>query len=191
MASGARRKWAWSPIKINCVVQRGVNDHTIVDLAGYFKGTGHILRFIEFMDVGNLNGWKLDQVVPADEIVEMINARFPLEPIESSYRGEVALRYRYLDGSGEIGIIASVTKPFCGDCTRARLSTDGKLFTCLFASRGTDLRDPLRRGASDDDLGDIITGVWQAREDRYSEMRTYFTTQERKSKKIEMYQIGG
>jgi cyclic pyranopterin phosphate synthase len=180
-----------APIKINSVVQRGVNDHTIVDLAGYFKGTGHILRFIEFMDVGNLNGWKLDQVVPADEIVEMINARFPLEPIESSYRGEVALRYRYLDGSGEIGIIASVTKPFCGDCTRARLSTDGKLFTCLFASRGTDLRDPLRRGASDDDLGDIITGVWHAREDRYSEMRTYFTTQERKSKKIEMYQIGG
>jgi cyclic pyranopterin phosphate synthase len=180
-----------APIKINAVVQRGVNDHTIADLAGHFRGTGHILRFIEFMDVGNLNGWKLDQVVPADEIVEMINARFPLEPIESSYRGEVALRYRYLDGSGEIGIIASVTKPFCGDCTRARLSTDGKLFTCLFASRGTDLRDPLRRGASDDDLGDIITGVWHAREDRYSEMRTYFTTQERKSKKIEMYQIGG
>ena len=180
-----------SPIKINCVVQRGVNDRTIVDLAGHFRGTGHILRFIEFMDVGNLNGWKLDQVVPADEIVERINARFPLEPIESSYRGEVALRYRYLDGSGEIGIIASVTKPFCGDCTRARLSTDGKLFTCLFASRGTDLRDPLRKGASDDDLGDIITGVWRAREDRYSEMRTYFTTQERKSKKIEMYQIGG
>ena len=180
-----------APIKINSVVQRGVNDHTIVDLAGYFKGTGHILRFIEFMDVGNLNGWKLDQVVPADEIVEMINARFPLEPIESSYRGEVALRYRYLDGSGEIGIIASVTKPFCGDCTRARLSTDGKLFTCLFASRGTDLRDPLRKGASDDDLRDIITGVWHAREDRYSEMRTYFTAQERKSKKIEMYQIGG
>jgi cyclic pyranopterin phosphate synthase len=180
-----------SPIKINCVVQRGVNDHTIVDLAGHFRGTGHILRFIEFMDVGNLNGWKLDQVVPADEIVERINARFPLEPIESSYRGEVALRYRYLDGSGEIGIIASVTKPFCGDCTRARLSTDGKLFTCLFAGEGRDLREPLRAGATDEEIMDLISGIWGARVDRYSEERFDLAATGGPRRKIEMYQIGG
>ena len=179
------------PIKINAVVQRGVNDHTIVDLARHFKGTGHIVRFIEYMDVGNLNGWKLDHVVSADEIVERISSEIPLEPIEANYLGEVALRYRYADGSGEIGIIASVTKPFCGDCTRARLSTDGKLYTCLFASNGTDLRGPMRSGASDDDLRDLIAGVWSRREDRYSELRTQSTRQENLPKKIEMYQIGG
>ena len=179
------------PIKINAVVQRGVNDHTIVDLAKYFKGTGHIVRFIEYMDVGNLNGWKLDQVVSADEIVEKINAEMPLEPIEANYTGEVALRYRYRDGGGEIGIIASVTKPFCGDCTRARLSTDGKLYTCLFATHGTDLRGPMRCGASDDDLRDLITGVWGRREDRYSELRAFATRHQHQPKKIEMYQIGG
>ena len=179
------------PIKINAVVQRGVNDHTIVDLARYFKGAGHIVRFIEYMDVGNLNGWKLDHVVPADEIVERINAEMPLELIEANYKGEVALRYRYQDGGGEIGIIASVTRPFCGDCTRARLSTDGKLYTCLFASHGTDLRGPMRDGASDADLIDLITGIWHRREDRYSELRSFATTQDNVVKKIEMYQIGG
>ena len=180
-----------SPIKINAVVQRGVNDHTIVDLARHFKGTGHIVRFIEYMDVGNLNGWKLDQVVPAREIFDRINEEMPLEPAEANYRGEVARRYRYLDGSGEIGIIASVTQPFCGDCTRARLSTDGKLFTCLFAGKGTDLRGPMRDGAGDDDLRDLIAGVWSRREDRYSELRTQFTRQENPPRKVEMYQIGG
>lgn len=180
-----------SPIKINAVVQKGVNDHTIVDLARYFKGTGHIVRFIEFMDVGNLNGWKLDQVATADEIVQRIDAVFSLEPIENNYRGEVALRYRYQDGGGEIGIIASVTKPFCGDCTRARLSTDGKIYTCLFASRGRDLRDHMRAGASDDDLQDLITGIWNRRVDRYSEERAELAPLQNASKKIEMYQIGG
>ena len=179
------------PIKINAVVQRGVNDHTIVDLARYFKGTGHIVRFIEYMDVGNLNGWKLDQVVPADEIAERIGAEMPLKLMEPNYKGEVAVRYRYLDGGGEIGIIASVTKPFCGDCTRARLSTDGKLYTCLFASDGTDLRGAMRGGASDDDLRDLITGVWSRRQDRYSELRAYATKLENQPNKIEMYQIGG
>ena len=179
------------PIKINAVVQRGVHDHTIVDLARYFKGTGHIVRFIEYMDVGNLNGWKLDHVVPADEIVERINAEMPLELIEANYKGEVALRYRYVDDSGEIGIIASVTKPFCGNCTRARLSTDGKLYTCLFANHGTDLRGPMRNGASDPDLIDLITGIWHRREDRYSELRALATAQDNAAKKIEMYQIGG
>ena len=179
------------PIKINAVVQRGMNDHTIVDLARYFKGTGHVVRFIEYMDVGNLNGWKLDQVVPADEIIERINAEMPLEPVEQNYRGEVALRYRYVDGGGEIGVIASVTRPFCGDCTRARLSTDGKLFTCLFASQGTDLRGPMRGGATDAALRDLITGIWGRREDRYSELRAFATSQDNASKKIEMYQIGG
>ena len=179
------------PIKINAVVQKGVNDHTVADLARYFKGTGHIVRFIEYMDVGNLNGWKMDEVVPADDIVQKINAEMPLEPIEPNYTGEVALRYKYLDGGGEIGIIASVTKPFCGDCTRARLSTDGKLYTCLFASYGTDLRGPLRAGASDDDLRDLLKGVWGRRDDRYSELRAYATAPETRPKKVEMYQIGG
>ena len=179
------------PIKINAVVQKGVNDHTIVHLARHFKGTGHIMRFIEYMDVGNLNGWKLDEVVPADDIVQKIDAEMPLEPIEPNYTGEVALRYKYLDGGGEIGIIASVTKPFCGDCTRARLSTDGKLYTCLFASYGTDLRGPLRAGASDDDLRDLLMSVWGRREDRYSELRAFATAPENRPKKVEMYQIGG
>jgi cyclic pyranopterin phosphate synthase len=181
-------------VKINCVVQRGVNDHTLVDLARAFRGTDHIVRFIEFMDVGTLNGWDLSQVVTAAEIVERIGAEFPIEPIDPSYRGEVANRYRYRDGRGEIGIIASVSKPFCGDCTRARLTIEGKLVTCLFAAGGTDLRTPLRSGTSDDELRKLIEGIWARREDRYSEERAEIAASENPSTrkaKIEMYQIGG
>jgi cyclic pyranopterin phosphate synthase len=181
-------------IKINCVVQRGVNDHTIVDLARSFRGTAHIVRFIEFMDVGTLNGWDLSQVVTAAEIIERIGAEFPLEPIDPSYRGEVANRYRYRDGGGEIGIIASVSEPFCGDCTRARLTIEGKLVTCLFAASGTDLRTPLRSGASDGELRDLIESIWSRRTDRYSEQRAELTENRDPSTrkaKIEMYQIGG
>ena len=179
------------PIKINSVVQRGVNDHTVVDLARYFKDRGHIVRFIEYMDVGNRNGWKLDHVVPSDEIVARIDAEMPLEPVESSYRGEVALRYRYRDGGGEIGVIASVTRPFCGDCTRIRISPEGSIYTCLFANIGRDLRGPLRDGASDDDLESIISDTWDARVDRYSEERSSMTEELRAQEKVEMYHIGG
>ena len=177
------------PIKINAVVQRGVNDHTILDLARRFKGTGHVVRFIEYMDVGNLNGWKPEEVVPASEIFSIINAEFPIEPASPNYRGEVARRYRYLDGDGEIGIISSVSQPFCADCTRARVSTEGKVYTCLFASVGHDLREPLRSGATDADLTDIIAGIWMRRRDRYSEERFELAGSSRR--KIEMYQIGG
>jgi GTP 3',8-cyclase len=180
-----------APIKINAVVQKGVNDHTVVDLARYFKGTGHIVRFIEYMDVGNRNGWKWDQVVPAAEIIRRIDAEMPLEPLDPNYRGEVAVRYHYKDGEGEVGVIASVTQPFCGDCTRARLSTDGKIYTCLFASNGLSLRDHMRAGASDDDLRDLITGIWSRRVDRYSEERTELAPLQNQRRKIEMYQIGG
>jgi cyclic pyranopterin phosphate synthase len=181
-----------SPIKINAVVQKGVNDHTIVDLARQFKGTGHIVRFIEYMDVGNRNGWKLDEVVSASEIVALIGAELPLEPAEANYVGEVASRWRYQDGDGEIGVIASVTQPFCADCTRARLSTDGKLYTCLFATDGVDLRGPMRDGATADELNAIISGVWKVRRDRYSEERTEITAAETAGRrKVEMYQIGG
>lgn len=180
------------PIKINSVIQRGVNDHTIIDLAKYFKERGHTVRFIEYMDVGNRNGWKLDQVVPADEILSKIDAEMPLEPIKASYGGEVAQRYRYRDGSGEIGVIASVTRPFCGDCTRLRLSPEGSLYTCLFASTGTGLRDPLRAGATDAEIVDLITEVWRRRDDRYSEDRSSMTEGLRKKmEKVEMYHIGG
>ncbi len=179
------------PVKINAVVQRGVNDHTVVDLARHFKGSGHIVRFIEYMDVGNRNGWKLDQVVSADEIIARIDAEMPLEPLESNYSGEVAERYRYRDGEGEIGIIASVTRPFCGACTRLRLSTDGQIFTCLFANKGTSLRDPMRAGATDDELRDLITNIWGRRADRYSEERAAATPQMPRPAKVEMYQIGG
>ena len=177
------------PIKINSVVQRGVNDHTIVDLARYFKERGHIVRFIEYMDVGTRNGWRLDHVVSADEIVAKIDAEMPMEPIESSYRGEVALRYRYRDGGGEIGIITSVTKPFCGDCTRLRLSPEGGIYTCLFAGVGTDLRGPMRDGATFKELEAIVRGTWGVREDRYSEERASMTKPRRD--KVEMYHIGG
>ena len=180
-----------APIKINSVVQKGVNDHTVVDLARYFKETGHILRFIEYMDVGNRNGWNWDQVVPAAEIIQRIDAELPLEPIDPNYQGEVANRYRYRDGVGEVGVIASVTQPFCADCTRSRLSTDGKIYTCLFASQGVSLRDEMRAGASDDDLRDLLTRIWGRRTDRYSEERTELAPRQNQPQKIEMYQIGG
>lgn len=176
------------PIKINAVVKRGVNDHTVVDLARYFRGTPHRVRFIEYMDVGATNGWRLDDVVPAAEIVERIAAVFPLEPVAPGYRGEVARRWRYLDGAGEIGVISSVSQPFCGDCTRARLSAEGQVYTCLFATRGTDLRGPLRTGASDGELTEMLTNLWQRRSDRYSELRSAETVGLRK---IEMSYIGG
>lgn len=178
-------------LKINAVVQRGVNDHTVVDLARHFSGTGHIVRFIEYMDVGNRNGWRLDQVVPATEIVKRIHEEMPVTAVAPNYPGEVARRYRYMDGSGEIGVIASVTQPFCGDCTRARLSTDGKVFTCLFAGTGVDLRGPLRDGAADEDLLETISEIWEGREDRYSELRTAETAEMPSFSKVEMYQIGG
>ena len=177
------------PIKINAVVQKGVNDHTIVDLVRYFKGTGHIVRFIEFMDVGNLNQWKMDHVVPSAEVVERINAVFPLEPADPNYYGEVANRYRYKDGSGEIGVISSVTVPFCGDCTRARLSPEGGIYTCLFASQGFDLKGPLRAGVTDADIEEMLAKLWRARTDRYSEERADLTGPQ--PRKVEMYHIGG
>ena len=182
------------PVKINCVVQRGVNDDHIVDLARSFKGSGHIVRYIEYMDVGTLNRWDMKEVVPAREIIERIDAVFPLEPVDSNYPGEVASRYTYKDGSGEIGVISSVSAPFCGACSRARITIEGQLVTCLFAEGGTDLRGPMRGGASDDDLRGIISSVWSARTDRYSEERAGILEAQpsgRTRSRIEMYQIGG
>ncbi len=176
------------PVKLNAVVQRGVNDHTIVDLARHFKGTGHIVRYIEFMDVGNTNGWNLESVVTAREIVTRINAELPIEPVKPNYRGEVARRWRYLDGSGEIGVIASITQPFCGDCSRMRISAEGEVFTCLFGSKGYDLRSLLRGGASDEEIGRAIERIWRPRTDRYSEIRTEST---KGLPKVEMSRIGG
>jgi GTP 3',8-cyclase len=176
------------PVKVNAVVQRGVNDHAIADMAGHFRGTGVIVRFIEYMDVGTTNGWRMDDVVPAAEMLERIGQRWPLEPVAPNYPGEVATRHRYADGAGEVGVIASVTQPFCGGCTRARLSAEGELYTCLFAARGTDLRAPLRAGASDEELADRLTGVWRRRADRYSEVRG---AQTRDLPRVEMSHIGG
>jgi GTP 3',8-cyclase len=176
------------PVKVNAVVKRGLNEDSVVELARHFHGTGHVVRFIEFMDVGHTNGWRLDDVVPAAEIVAAIDAELPVEPVEPAYRGEVARRWRYRDGGGEIGVIASVTQPFCGDCTRARLSAEGKLYTCLFAVRGTDLRALLRGGASDEELLEAIGAVWGRRTDRYSELRTAETAD---LPKVEMSYIGG
>ncbi len=176
-------------LKINCVVRKGVNDHTVLDLARHFRHTGHILRFIEYMDVGTRNDWDLSQVVHYDEIVETIGREFPLRPLDPNHVGEVARRLEYVDGGGEIGIVASVSRPFCGDCSRARLTTDGKLVTCLFAHAGTDLRAPLRDGASHEALLDIVRGVWRVRSDRYSEERGKATREGRP--RMEMYQLGG
>jgi cyclic pyranopterin phosphate synthase len=177
-----------APIKINMVVKRGMNDHSVVEMARYFHGTGHILRFIEYMDVGSTNGWQMDDVVSAAEIVQMIDAALPIEPVEANYRGEVAQRWRYKDGGGEIGIIASVTQPFCGACTRARLSSEGLLYTCLFGRTGTDFRALLRGGQSDAEIADVVRRVWRTRADRYSELRTQATA---RLPKVEMSLIGG
>jgi cyclic pyranopterin phosphate synthase len=176
------------PVKVNAVIKRGENDHQIVPLAAFFREHGHTLRFIEYMDVGHTNGWRLDDVVPAAEIVARLDEAFGLEPVEPAYRGEVARRWRYRDGSGEVGVIASVTQPFCGDCTRARLSAEGKLFTCLFAVRGHDLRALIRSGASDEELETALHGVWSARGDRYSELRSAATSD---LPRVEMSYIGG
>jgi len=184
----AAKEAGLQPIKINAVVQKGVNDHTVVGLAEWCRTNGHTPRFIEYMDVGTLNDWKLEQVVSANEIVELIRQKFPAEPVGSTYPGEVAKRYHYKDGQGEFGVISSVSQPFCGDCSRMRLSSEGKVVTCLFAESGTDLRKGLRNGSTDDEIKDTIIGIWGRREDRYSEERSEETV---KRKKVEMYHIGG
>ncbi len=185
----AARAAGFGPLKINAVVRRGFNDHTVVELARHFRGTGDIVRFIEYMDVGSTNGWRTDQVVSGREIVAQIGAEMPLEAIGAHYRGEVAKRHRYADGSGEIGVITSVTQPFCGDCTRLRLSADGKIYGCLFARTGTDLRDTLRASAAtDDELTRTVSEFWRARGDRYSEQRSAGT---RSLPRLEMSYLGG
>jgi cyclic pyranopterin phosphate synthase len=184
----AADKAGLAPIKINMVVKRGVNDASIVPMAKRFRGSGHIVRFIEYMDVGATNGWRMDEVVPAADIVAMIHREHPLQAIDPNYAGEVAERWRYADGAGEIGVIASVTQAFCRDCTRARLSTDGKLYTCLFANHGHDLRDLVRSGVTDGQLRNAIAAVWRQRADRYSEIRSEVTA---RAAKVEMSYIGG
>ena len=177
-----------APVKVNMVVKRGVNEDSVLPMARHFRGTGHVLRFIEFMDVGTTNGWRLDDVVPATEILATVEAELPLDPVAPNYPGEVARRWRYRDGGGEIGVIASVTQPFCGDCTRARLSAEGRLYTCLFAARGHDLRALLRGGATDRELADAVAAIWGRRDDRYSEVRSSHTAV---LSKVEMSRIGG
>jgi GTP 3',8-cyclase len=177
-----------APIKVNMVVKRGVNDHSILGMAEYFRDSGHILRFIEYMDVGNTNGWRMDDVVTSVEILKIIGTRWPLTSAPPNYPGEVANRWRYADGAGEIGIIASVTQPFCGACTRARLSAEGRLYTCLFSSVGHDLRALLRKGNSDAEIAEAIAAVWRLRDDRYSEIRSAGTVH---LPKVEMSHIGG
>jgi cyclic pyranopterin phosphate synthase len=184
----AARAAGFAPLKVNAVVKRGMNEHAIVPLARHFRGSGHIVRFIEYMDVGHTNGWRMDHVVPAAEIIETIEREFPLDPLDANYAGEVAQRWRYRDGQGEIGVIASVTQAFCRDCTRARLSTDGKLYTCLFADAGYDVRVLLREGFDDAQIGNAIAAIWRRRGDRYSEIRTANTP---RSSRVEMSYIGG
>jgi len=176
------------PVKVNMVVKRGCNEQSILPMAARFRGSGHVLRLIEYMDVGTTNGWRLDEVVPAAEIIALIGGQWPLEPLPASYPGEVATRYRYRDGAGEIGVIASVTQPFCRSCTRARLSAEGTLYTCLFAGSGHDLRAMLRGGVSDQALREQIAAIWTMRSDRYSELRTRATG---RTPKVEMSHIGG
>ncbi len=184
----AAREAGLQPIKVNMVVKRGVNEASILPMARYFYNSGHILRFIEYMDVGTTNGWRMDDVVPAAEIVRLIDAEMPLEPAEANYNGEVASRYRYRDGGGEIGIISSISQPFCASCTRVRLSPEGSLYTCLFGSVGHDLRVMLRSGKSDEEIAGFIGKVWRRRTDRYSEIRTLETA---RLPKVEMSHIGG
>jgi cyclic pyranopterin phosphate synthase len=187
----AAEKSGLTPIKINVVVQRGVNDHTVLDVLDHFRGSGHIVRLIEYMDVGNRNGWRLDQVVPSRELLNLIQANWPLRAAGRNYPGEVASRYKFLDGAGEVGFISSVTEPFCGACSRARLSADGTLYTCLFATAGTSLMEPIRSGASDAELADILRKVWSKRKDRYSEMREPIAAERPLVSKVEMYRMGG
>jgi cyclic pyranopterin phosphate synthase len=179
------------PIKVNAVVQRGVNDHTVLDLLERFRGTGVIVRFIEYMDVGNRNDWRPELVVPSRELLTRIGERWPLQPLGRDYPGEVAERYAFADGRGEVGFISSVTQPFCGNCSRARLSSDGMLYTCLFATRGTSLRDALRGGASDDQLLDVLRRIWVDRGDNYSEQRQAQRKSAGDARKVEMFYIGG
>jgi cyclic pyranopterin phosphate synthase len=189
----ARR--AGFPLKLNVVVERGKNDHTVLDLVEHFRGSGIIVRFIEYMDVGTVNGWQRSQVMPSKELLARLNERWPLVPLDRNYRGEVAKRYAFSDGGGEIGFISSVSEPFCGDCQRARLSADGTVYTCLFAAQGTDLRGPLRAGANDSELVGLLQNVWRHRQDRYSELRGRLL--EHKSEdapattRVEMYRMGG
>src|SRR6516225_37074 len=185
------RRAELTPIKINAVVQRGVNDHTVLELVERFRGSGVIVRFIEYMDVGNRNHWRSDLVVSSKELAARIASRWPLTSLEPTYRGEVARRYAFGDGRGEVGFISSVSQPFCGDCTRSRLSSDGVLYTCLFATHGTSLRDALRGGASDDQLLELIRGVWLGRTDRYSEQRVSLRRAAGDERKVEMFYIGG
>lgn len=180
-----------TPVKINTVVQRGVNEDSVLDLVETFRNTGVVVRFIEYMDVGTINHWSPDQTVPSAELVRQISARWPLRPLERNYRGEVAERYGFEDGAGEIGFISSVTEPFCGACSRARLSSDGKLFTCLFANSGLDLRGPLRSGAGDEEIRALVVDTWRARTDRYSERRAEIRDRDRDARRVEMYYIGG
>ena len=185
----AAQRYGLSPIKLNAVIERGLNDHTAIDLVERFRGTGIIVRFIEYMDVGNRNDWERSRVVPSQGLLERIAARWPLTALEPAYAGEVARRYAFSDGAGEIGFVASVTQPFCGDCTRARLSSDGKLYTCLFAADGADLRAPLRGGATDAELSALIRAIWERRADRYSELRDELRA--RHVQHVEMNHVGG
>jgi GTP 3',8-cyclase len=180
-----------TPLKINAVIERGVNDHTVLDLVERFRGTPVIVRFIEFMDVGNRNHWRPEMVVPSRELAARISARWPMHPVSENYHGEVAKRWRFDDGGGEVGFISSVSQPFCGACSRARLSSEGKFYTCLFATQGIDLRAPLRNGADDAELLRLIRGAWDKRTDRYSELREELRGTDLETKKIEMYYIGG
>ncbi len=187
----AAQKAGISSVKINIVVKRGTNEKELIKIAEHFRGTGVIVRYIEYMDVGATNGWRMDDVIPSRQIVEEINSRYPIEPVDPNYPGEVATRWRYKDGMGEIGFISSVSEPFCRECSRIRLSVDGKLYKCLFATEGFDIRQMLRGGASDEEIEDAIGRIWSARDDHYSEIRTAETSAERAKHKIEMSYIGG